>query len=31
MATIRDKPGYGIEINPDVARTHLAPGETWWG
>jgi L-alanine-DL-glutamate epimerase-like enolase superfamily enzyme len=28
---IRDKPGYGIEINPDVAKTHLAPGETWWG
>ncbi len=29
--TIQDKPGYGIEINPDVARAHLAPGETWWG
>ncbi len=28
--TIQDKPGYGIEINPDVARAHLAPGETWW-
>jgi L-alanine-DL-glutamate epimerase-like enolase superfamily enzyme len=28
---IQDKPGYGIEINPDVARAHLAPGETWWG
>lgn len=28
---IRDKPGYGISINPDVARAHLAPGETWWG
>lgn len=28
---IRDKPGYGIEINPDVAKAHLAPGETWWG
>jgi len=27
---IRDKPGYGIEINEDVARAHLAPGETWW-
>jgi gluconate/galactonate dehydratase len=22
---------YGIELNPDVARAHLAPGETWWG
>ena len=29
--TIQDRPGYGIEINEDVARAHLAPGETWWG
>jgi L-alanine-DL-glutamate epimerase-like enolase superfamily enzyme len=29
--TIQDKPGYGIELNPDVARAHLAPGEVWWG
>ena len=29
--TIQDKPGYGIEVNPDVAKAHLAPGETWWG
>ena len=29
--TIRDKPGFGIELNPDVAKKHLAPGETWWG
>jgi L-alanine-DL-glutamate epimerase-like enolase superfamily enzyme len=29
--TIEDKPGLGIEINPDVAKAHLAPGETWWG
>ena len=29
--TIQDKPGYGVEINPDVAKAHLAPGETWWG
>lgn len=28
--TIQDKPGFGIEINPDIARAHLAPGETWW-
>ena len=27
---IQDKPGYGVELNPDVARAHLAPGETWW-
>lgn len=29
--TIQDKPGYGIELNPDVAKAHLAPGEVWWG
>ena len=29
--TIEDKPGLGVELNPDVARAHLAPGETWWG
>ncbi len=29
--TIQDKPGLGVEINQDVARAHLAPGETWWG
>jgi L-alanine-DL-glutamate epimerase-like enolase superfamily enzyme len=27
---IRDKPGFGIELNPDVAKAHLAPGEKWW-
>lgn len=27
---IRDKPGLGVELNPDVAKAHLAPGETWW-
>lgn len=29
--TIRDRPGLGIELNPDVAKAHLAPGERWWG
>ena len=29
--TIRDRPGLGIELNPDVVKKHLAPGETWWG
>jgi L-alanine-DL-glutamate epimerase-like enolase superfamily enzyme len=29
--TIQDKPGYGVEIDPDVAKAHLAPGESWWG
>ena len=28
---IQDKPGLGIELNPDVVKAHLAPGETWWG
>ncbi|MSV30115.1 MAG: mandelate racemase/muconate lactonizing enzyme family protein [Bryobacterales bacterium] len=26
-----EKPGLGIDLNPDVVRDHLAPGETWWG
>lgn len=26
-----EKPGLGIELNPDIVRAHLAPGETWWG
>ena len=25
------KPGLGIELNPDVVKAHLVPGETWWG
>ncbi len=29
--TITSKPGYGVEIDPDVAKAHLAPGEVWWG
>jgi len=28
---VTDKPGLGIELNPDVVKAHLAPGETWWG
>jgi len=28
---VTDKPGLGIELNPDVVRAHLVPGETWWG
>ena len=28
---IQDKPGLGVELNPDVAKAHLAPGESWWG
>jgi L-alanine-DL-glutamate epimerase-like enolase superfamily enzyme len=26
-----EKPGLGIDLNPDVVRAHLAPGESWWG
>ena len=26
-----DKPGLGIELNPDVVKAHLATGEKWWG
>jgi L-alanine-DL-glutamate epimerase-like enolase superfamily enzyme len=28
---VTDKPGLGIELNPDVVRAHLAEGEAWWG
>jgi L-alanine-DL-glutamate epimerase-like enolase superfamily enzyme len=28
---ILDKPGLGVELNEDVVRAHLTPGETWWG
>lgn len=31
FVTIPDKPGLGIELNPDVVKAHLAAGETWWG
>jgi L-alanine-DL-glutamate epimerase-like enolase superfamily enzyme len=27
---VTDKPGLGVEINPDVAKAHLAQGEAWW-
>jgi L-alanine-DL-glutamate epimerase-like enolase superfamily enzyme len=29
--TVPDKPGLGIELNPDVVKAHLATGEIWWG
>lgn len=28
---IREAPGLGVKLNPDVARKNLVPGETWWG
>jgi len=27
---VPDKPGLGIELNPDVVKAHLVPGEVWW-
>jgi len=30
MITVPDKPGLGIELNSDVVKAHLAPGETYW-
>lgn len=31
FVTVPDRPGLGIELDPDVVKAHLAPGETWWG
>jgi len=28
---ITEKPGFGVDLNPDVAQAHLAAGEVWWG
>jgi L-alanine-DL-glutamate epimerase-like enolase superfamily enzyme len=28
---VTDKPGLGIELNPDTVKAHLGPSETWWG
>ena len=28
---ILDKPGFGVELNEDVIRRSLPPGESWWG
>jgi L-alanine-DL-glutamate epimerase-like enolase superfamily enzyme len=30
FVTPTDKPGLGIELNPDVVKAHLATGEKWW-
>lgn len=27
---VTEKPGLGIELNPDVVKAHLAAGETYW-
>ena len=28
---LSDKPGLGIDVNPDHIKANLVPGETWWG
>ena len=28
---VSDKPGLGIELDPDIVRPNLVEGETWWG
>ena len=25
------RPGLGVDLNPDVVKANLAPGEVWWG
>jgi L-alanine-DL-glutamate epimerase-like enolase superfamily enzyme len=27
---LSDQPGLGLELNPEVVRAHLAPGEVYW-
>ena len=31
FVTVPDKPGLGVELNPDVVKAHLSEGESWWG
>jgi L-alanine-DL-glutamate epimerase-like enolase superfamily enzyme len=31
FVTVPDKPGLGIELDPDVVKAHLATDERWWG
>jgi L-alanine-DL-glutamate epimerase-like enolase superfamily enzyme len=28
---VTEKPGLGVELNPEVVKAHLAPAERWWG
>ncbi len=28
---VTEKPGLGVDLNPDVVKAHLATGELWWG
>jgi L-alanine-DL-glutamate epimerase-like enolase superfamily enzyme len=27
---VTDQPGLGVDLNPDIAKAHLAAGEIWW-
>ncbi len=29
--TVPNKPGWGLELNPEVVKAHLVPGEKYWG
>jgi len=31
FVAIPDKPGLGLELNPDTVKAHLGAGEQWWG
>ena len=28
---VSDKPGLGVDLDPDIVKAHLAAGESWWG
>jgi L-alanine-DL-glutamate epimerase-like enolase superfamily enzyme len=28
---VNQKPGLGVDLNPDTVKAHLADGEKWWG
>src|SRR5690242_3888787 len=28
---VNDKPGLGVDLDPDTVKAHLAAGESWWG
>ena len=28
--TVPDRPGIGVELNEELLRAHLVPGEVWW-
>jgi L-alanine-DL-glutamate epimerase-like enolase superfamily enzyme len=27
---VNDKPGLGVDLNPDIVKAHLGAGESWW-